>query len=92
MKLKRCDTANQALIGTFLCTQLPSEIPAWITIVDRVAEPGYWRQFDWQDQHIQILLAHSIEFIITLPAYLSFLGFEGVETVEWEMLIRFGES
>lgn len=82
----KCEETAYPLVGTFLCTHLPSEIPAWITIVDRVTEPGYYGQFDWQDQHIQILLAHSIEFISTLPAYLAFLGFEGVETVEWKTI------
>lgn len=87
MNIKRREPACQTLVGVFFCTQLPSEIPAWIEIEARVAEPGYYGQFDWQNDRIQGLLAQSVDFIEeVLPAYLSSLGFEGVGAVEWRTI------
>jgi hypothetical protein len=56
MNIERQTLISEGLIGMFLCTQLPSEIPAWIEIEERVVVPGYWGQFDWHDEHIQALL------------------------------------
>lgn len=33
MMIEHEEVAYSTVIGTFLCTQLPSEIPVWITIV-----------------------------------------------------------
>lgn len=92
MNIERQTLIDQALIGVFLCTQLPSEIPTWITIEERMVEPGYWGQFDWDDEHIQRLLEQSIDWLTVLPIYLASLGFEGVETVEWRTFDEHGSS
>ncbi|MBE9011669.1 hypothetical protein IQ250_15800 [Pseudanabaenaceae cyanobacterium LEGE 13415] len=88
MNIDRREAVFQMLVGGFRCTELPSEIPDWITVVDRVTEPGYWGQFDWQSERLQELIAQSVDFLDQLPEYLSSLGFEGVETVEWSTIDR----
>lgn len=92
MNIERQTSIDQSLIGVFLCTQLPSEIPTWITIMERVVEPGYWGQFDWDDEHIQALLDPCGEWLNVLPIYLALLGFEGVEAVEWRTIDEHGSS
>ncbi|GAP99941.1 hypothetical protein [Leptolyngbya sp. NIES-2104] len=92
MNIERQTLIDQSLIGVFLCTQLPSEIPTWITIERRIVEPGYWGQFDWDDEHIQSLLEQSSEWLNVLPVYLASLGFEGVEAVEWRTIDEYSSS
>jgi hypothetical protein len=92
MNIERQTLIDQSLIGVFLCTQLPSEIPTWITLEERVVEFGYWGQFDWDDEHIQSLLEQSIEWLNVLPVYLASLGFEGVEAVEWRTIDEHSSS
>ena len=77
------DRIGSPLVCVFLCDQLPSEIPAWIRIEPRFAEPGYYCQFDWHTLYLQSQVAQSVELIVQLPAYLASLGFEGVDAVEW---------
>ena len=85
IKTESYESPFDTVIGAFLCTQLPSEIPAWIRIVDRVTEPGYYGEFNEQDPHIQVLLIRSTDWNSAVLAYLESLGFEGVETVEWRI-------
>lgn len=92
MNIERQTSINQELVGVFLCKQLPSEISAWVTIEERVVEPGYWGQFDWDDEHIQALLDPYGEWLTALPIHLASLGFEGVEAVEWRTINEHNSS
>lgn len=88
IKTEPSDSPFDKRMGTFLCTHLPSKIPVWMTIVDRVTEPGYYGEFDAQDLHIHIQSIRSADWNSAVLTYLDALGFEGVETVEWRTLDR----